>query len=183
MRVARGCTATAVATLIAATAHTLSGGGAPPFWLLVAATLLAAPLAVWLVGRTPALWRTATAVAASQALLHTAFAAIGTDAPASAARHDHGAVVLGAGSAVAALDPGMVAGHALAALVTTALLAWGERMLRGIGRGLRRLLRRLPDGAAAFPPVPARAVPLSFPAILRVHLASLSRRGPPAVFG
>lgn len=182
-RAVRGCAAAAVAVVLAATAHTLSGGGAPPWWLLVAVTLLASPLAVALVGRAPALWRTSAVVAVSQALLHTAFAAVGADAPAAGVRHVHGGALLGIGSAGVVLDPGMIAGHALAALITTVLLVWGERMLRGIGRGLRRLLRLLPAHAPGSPSAPPRAVPVALPTLPRVHLASLSRRGPPAVFG
>ena len=45
--------AASVAVVVSATAHTLSGGGAPPAWLLVAVALLATPVAVALVGDRP----------------------------------------------------------------------------------------------------------------------------------
>lgn len=182
MRAVRGCTAAAVAVVIAATAHTLSGGGAPPLWLLVAVTALAAPIAVALAGPAPALWRTGAVVAVSQALLHTAFAAIGS-APVAAARHDHGAVALIVESGGVTVDAEMVAGHALAALVTTVLLAWGERMLRELARGVSRRLRLLTGHTATLPAAPSRAVPATLPAVPRIQIASLSRRGPPVVSG
>lgn len=183
MRAVRGCTAAAVAVVIAATAHTLSGGGAPPLWLLVAVTALAAPIAVALAGPAPALWRTGAVVAVSQALLHTAFAAIGSTAPLAAARHDHGTVALIVESGGVTVDAEMVAGHALAALVTTVLLAWGERMLRGLARGVSRRLRLLTGHTATVPAAPPRAVPATLPAVPRIQIASLSRRGPPVVSG
>lgn len=182
-RALRGGAAVAVATVTAATAHTLSGGGAPPFWLLVAVVVLATPLGIALVGRRPALWRIALAVAASQALLHATFAAVGPAAPAMAVGHDHGALLPALGPAVALADPAMLAGHALAGLVTTALLAYGERMLRALGRGMRRVLRRASARipVIAWPePVPA---PLFRTRLPRVDLDSLSRRGPPALLG
>ena len=74
-RAARGALAAAIAIATAATAHTLAGDGAPPVWLLLAVTALAAPLAVWLTGRALSTWRTAAIVILSQTLLHAAFAA------------------------------------------------------------------------------------------------------------
>jgi len=73
----------------------------------------------------------------------------------------------------------MTLGHALAAVLTVVALAWGERMLRAIARGIRRLLRVLPE------PAPHRTLPPAVflprrTAIAAVFFHSVSRRGPPA---
>lgn len=176
-RVIRGSAAALIATVIASTAHTLSGGGAPPVWLLLAVTALASPIAVALIGSRPSLPRLAATVALAQIMLHTAFAAVGTDAPAQLSGHAHGLVPLG--EAVASPATGMTAGHVAAAVVTTLLLATGERMLAALGRGIRRLLR-LPATRALALRAPGRPAPV----VRRVHaaliLTSVSRRGPPA---
>lgn len=178
LRVLRGSTAASVATVVASTAHTLAGGGAPPFWLLIAVTLLAAPIAVALIGGRRSLTRLAATVAAAQLMLHTAFAAVGSDAPLAGHGHVHGLVTLT--TALSPATAGMTAGHAIAAVVTFVMLATGERMLRALARGIRRLLHVADDvslpGATARRPVSPRP---------RLHaakiLTSVSRRGPPAL--
>lgn len=174
--------AAAVSTLIAATAHTLSGGLAP-LWLMVAAALLASPLAVWLVGRTPSLVRTAAVVATSQGLFHVFFAVAGGSDPAAASAHTHGttALDLEASTAIHLHAPSatMIGGHLVAALVTTILLVHGERMLSALGRGIRRLFSR--SGVTPLPrrPRTLAPAPTAFRPHARVVLSSLSRRGPP----
>ncbi len=178
-RALRGAAATTVATLVAATAHTLGGGGAPPWWLVAAVILLTAPLAVWLVGRRLTLRGTASAVVAAQALLHVAFAAIGTQAPLAGAGHHHATASLGLGGTHVHLDAGMIAAHGLAAVVTIVLLIRGERLLRAIARGLRRLLAP----AAPTPALPTAHAALTVrpaPVLAPVFLSAMSRRGPPA---
>lgn len=177
LRVLRGSAAAFVATILASTAHTLSGGGAPPLWLLLAVTVLAVPIAVALIGRRPSLPRLAGTVAVAQIMLHTAFAAVGTDAPATLHGHMH--TLASFDVALSPTDAGMTAGHAVAAVVTTFLLATGERMLAATARGIRRVLRA-PDPRAL--PVAAPPRPVSWRP--RLHavliLTSMSRRGPPA---
>lgn len=187
-RAARGSLAASIATATAATAHTLSGGGAPPPWLLIAVTALAAPLAVWLAGRALSVWRTAAVVALSQSLLHVAFAAVGSSAAAgfaeSGAGHAHHPVLLPALASPAAtpsIDPPMLLGHIVAAVVTVALLVHGERLARALGRGIRRMLAPV-IGRIALPRAPrlrtlARRRTFSAPPF---H-TTLSRRGPPAL--
>ncbi len=180
-RALRGGAGAAVATLVAATAHTVSGGGAPPVWLLLAVTLLAWPIAVSLTGRTPSAWRTALVVTATQLLLHAAFASIGTADPVLTG-HVHGeSVVLAVGSSAAiVLDPVMTVGHALAAAVTVVLLAHGERMLRALADGMRELLPRVAV-RPLLPAVPALCAAAA-PRVggVPLLLTPLSRRGPPA---
>lgn len=177
-RALRGTVAAAVAVLLASTAHTLSGGDAPPFWLVLAVTVLAAPLCVALVGRRRNVTRTAASVVVAQVALHAAFAAVGSAAPTALhGAHHHTLVLLDP-----TVDPAaatMTLGHAVAAVVTIVLLAWGERMLAAIARGIRRLLRLAPPSAPrttvrpATPVMPSRATPA-------VCAHSVSRRGPPA---
>ncbi|MCO7204643.1 hypothetical protein NH287_14215, partial [Microbacterium sp. CnD16-F] len=78
------------------------------------------------------------------------------------------------------VDGAMIAGHALAAVVTAVAVCHGERMLRAVARGIHSLLRV----AVVAPPTggwPAPALPLTTPRGLRprLALADLSRRGPP----
>jgi hypothetical protein len=180
VRVVRAGAASAVATLVAAVAHTFSGGEAPPAWLMLAVATLAWPVALVLVGRRPSALRTAAAVAAAQALLHTAFAMVGTRAPDGFAAHvHHGApIVLGPGGAIE-VDAAMVVGHVIAAAVTTVLLCHGERMLRAIGRGIRSALPVTAHTVLAPVTVPRVAHVAAERAPLPALRSGLSRRGPP----
>lgn len=180
-RAARGSLAATVATSTAAAAHTLAGAGAPPAWLLVAVTTLAAPLAVWLAGRALSVWRTTAIVALSQSLLHAAFAVVGTAT--LTVGHAHGPLLLPAVASPAgthAIDVPMLLGHALAAVATVLLLLHGERLARGLGRGIRRLLTPVParialPRAPRLPTCTAHRTPTT-----RLCRTTLSLRGPPA---
>ncbi|KAA9089949.1 hypothetical protein [Microbacterium radiodurans] len=192
-RALRGAASAAIATVLAATAHTISGGLAP-LWLIAAAAVLATPVSVWLVGRAPSPVRTGLVVLASQGLFHTLFGLAGSadpalaDATSGAAVHLHSAVFLGgagdagtAGSHLHALTPTMTATHLAAAAVTAVLLSCGERMLHAVARGIRRVLGIL---SPLVPPVfPAAAAPADRrwrPASLALR-SSLTLRGPPVL--
>ena len=181
VRVVRAGGAAAVATVTAAAAHTLGGGTAPAPWLVATVMLLAWPIALAIVGSRPSAVRTGLAVAAAQALLHSAFALVGDVQPTAAAGHHHAALVLGAtAGGTPSVDGAMIAGHALAAVVTAVAVCHGERMLRAVARGIHSLLRLVvvapPTGGWRAP-----ALPLPTPRGLRprLALADLSRRGPP----
>ena len=73
-RALRGATAAWVATIVAATSHTMAGGGAPSLALVVSLGILTSPVAVLLVGRRPRAWRVGLTVLASQVFFHVAFA-------------------------------------------------------------------------------------------------------------
>lgn len=183
LRALRGTAAAAIAVLLASTAHTLSGGDAPPLWLIVAVTVLAAPLCVALVGRRRSVPRIAVSVVVAQLALHAAFAAVGTAAPAGPAAlgsgHHHALLLWEAGSS----DPAaatMNVGHALAALLTVVLLAWGEQLLAAIARGIRRLLRGAPAVFVGHPQTVPMPSPRRSRATTATFLRCLSRRGPPA---
>jgi hypothetical protein len=182
VRALRGVVAAATTVLLAATAHTIGGGAAPSLLLIAVAAILAAPPAVVLVGRRPSVLRTSAAVLIAQFVFHTVFALFGGPATVAFTGGDHthmaGHMVM-IGAAPMAHDS-MTFAHALAGVVTVALLHRGERMLRAVGRGIRRLLplrvRRAPF------PLTVRVVAATFrePARRAVLLvADVGRRGPP----
>lgn len=189
LRALRGTAAAAIATTLASTGHTIGGGTPPPLWLLLAVTVLAAPLAVALVGGRRSFVRLAAAIAAAQIALHAAFAAVGSLSPIGGA-HEHLAMPMpmpmpmlasgGAPHATSHLSPAMLCGHILAGLITIALVAYGEQLLVGLARGIRRLLTRPQATALMVHP----RVPVLSPAPLLAHaarfLTALTRRGPPA---
>lgn len=186
LRSLRGSGAALVAVLFAATAHTLAGGTPPPPWLVIAVTLLAAPACVALVGRRRSIVRLGAAVSAAQLALHAAFAAVGGATPTMAAgghvhAFDLAAFTSGAGAAVDPATATMTFGHALAGVVTWAVLAWGERAAAAVVRGIRRLLAR-PRGRMPAAPHGVDVTPARVPATLpAVFLSCVIRRGPPAL--
>lgn len=180
LRAVRGAGSAAIATVLAATAHTISGGLAP-LWLIAAAALLATPVSVWLVGRTPSSGRTALVVLASQGLFHTFFSIAGSANPAAASAHVHPGSQLALASVSHAhpASASMTATHLAAAALTTLALVVGERLIAAIARGIRRFERLM----APVAPVPAlvRSSPdrrRRF-IVARPVRSSLSRRGPP----
>ncbi|MEV4687804.1 hypothetical protein [Microbacterium sp. LWH3-1.2] len=181
VRALRGTSAAWVATVVAAAAHTLGGGGAPSPALVAAVGILAAPFAVALIGRGLSTWRLGASVLASQALFHVAFAVTADADPAPL--HGHHVTHLGGDlSAVVVPDTPMLAAHALAAIATLAGLYGGERMLRALGSGIRSLFTRL-RGVARRPSQPQVAPAPARPPLVaaRIVLSDVSRRGPPAL--
>ena len=182
VRALRGAAAAWIATIVAATSHTLAGGGAPAPALVATLGILTSPLAVALVGRRLSAWRAAGTVLAAQGLFHLSFAlTAGVDAGAMAG-HVHNASAAGAALPATWLlpDAPMLFGHIVAAAATVVVLYTGERMLRALGRGIRSVLRRAAD-LAPLPIVRVRLRPLATLAVARrVLLSDLSRRGPPS---
>jgi len=184
-RALRGVAAAWVATIIAATAHTLAADGAPAPLLVAAIAVLASPIGVALAGRRLSAWRIGAIVLASQALFHVAFA-ITAGTGTEMAGHDHRAAAAydTAPAAVSALLPAapMLLAHLLAAALSVIALHRGERMLRALGRGIRRLIRLGVDlvpplHADSAQPRPANPRPVVRP----VLLSDVTRRGPPAL--
>ena len=181
VRALRGTAAAWVATIVAATAHTVAGGGAPAPAFVLALGTLAAPFAVALVGRRLSAWRVATVVLASQSLFHVAFAVTAAADP--GALHGHHLAELGGDlHPVAVPDAPMLLAHALAAVATVVALYSGERMLRALGRGIRSLFTRL-RGMVPRPALPRQAPRPTGPAHVtsRIVLSDASRRGPPVL--
>ncbi|WP_105805257.1 hypothetical protein [Leucobacter massiliensis] len=206
----RGAAGAGIATVLAASSHGLAGGSIS--WFAVIATvILALPLCTVLAGRIGSLWRLGIAVAGSQFMYHGLFSWIGgpagATAPASAtpaeALSPHaahlglasGADALGSAAlgtpalaAAPAVDASACAamwfGHAVAAMLTIALLHRGERAFLA----LIRLIRRALPAPRILAPQPARR---SLPALTswapvvsartRLLAAVISHRGPPAI--
>jgi len=193
LRAVRGAAASLTTILLAATAHTLAGAGAPSPLLIAIAALLTMPLGVALVGRRPSVVRTGTAVAGAQLAFHTLFAvfddadAVSYMPPPGLAGHAAAhamptMTMLHTAASAHDMRPGspMVLAHVFAAVVTVILLHHGERMLRALGRGILRLLPRL-VAAPPRPPVRRQTSPVVVRVARRtaVMATALSRRGPP----
>lgn len=183
VRALRGAAAAWIATIVAATSHTLAGGGAPAPALVGVLGILASPLAIVLVGRRLTAWRAGATVVAAQALFHVSFALTAGVDPAAVTGHVHHATLDGSPGPVSGVLPDgpMLLGHAVAAAATMLALYFGERMLRALGRGLRSMLRRAGDPVLA-PVVLLRRAAAGVPAprALGVVLSDVSRRGPPS---
>ncbi len=200
-RTARGSLGAAVATLFAAASHSLAGDNVSVI-AIAATAILALPVCVALAGRVGSLWRLALAVGISQFVFHWSFAGLGS-ASSSTGSTDGALAVsphvahlgqllapLGATSAGAAsmttdfnLTALMWAAHAVAAILTIALLHRGEHASIGLARFfLRAVLPRLRPHRL---PTPARRASLPlFYAVARLleRIASpsaITHRGPP----
>ncbi len=178
-RVGRAFAAITAATILAASAHTLGGGGAPPAWIIALVIALGLPLAAVLAGRRLTLTRTSLLVLLAQGLLHVAFASVGTaDLSAHLTHVHHGSLEWAASSGIAA-TPAMPWHHLLAAVITVVLVRHADALLRRIRAGLQRLLRARIPRLLTSHRVPAA---LSFPRRTprRIVTTPLSLRGPPA---
>ncbi len=183
VRTLRGVAAAWVATIVAATSHTLAGGGAPAPVLVAVVGVLAWPFGIALIGRRLSVWHVGAAVVASQLLFHVSFAiAAGAD-PSAATGHLHHLALDGGGVGASILpDAPMLLAHALAAIATLCGLYGGERMLRALGRGVRSVLQRAVVVLRAPRSAPRHVgAGLALVPSLRVVLSDLSRRGPPSL--
>ncbi|GAA3644870.1 hypothetical protein [Microbacterium marinilacus] len=187
-RALRGAIWAGVATLLAATSHTLAGGDAPAILLVAAMAVLLTPVAGALARPRPGLGRLATTVTVSQVAFHAVFQLLGSPidvSGAGSASHAHHPLVLTL--TVADVPPpgaGMYAAHAVAALLTVALLWRGEHAVRSIARATAAVLRRAetPRVPVTRPPV-LTLRPTTRRGIARAVLSPVSRRGPPAALG
>lgn len=184
LRLLRAASASAVATLLAATSHTVAGGAAPhPLLVLAVATLLV-PLAALLVGARMSRVRIAVTVLISQGLFHLVFQLLGTPTGTTTpAGHQHHLDLASLGPTVATTVPDtlMLFGHVVAAILTTAVVCHGESSVRAVAGWMQARLRH---AVAVFRPLPERpALPvLSIRQPNEQHFsASVSRRGPPAL--
>jgi hypothetical protein len=200
-RVARGSLAALVSTFVAAFSHAVAGGNSPSVAAASLAIAFSTIACVALAGRGLSYWRIGVSVMVSQFFFHTLFSLIATPpAQASGAAHGtasgaHGAHDMAAmlapapgaasGASAIGVDVAMVASHVLAAAVTFAAIAWGERAIRGT---MSATLLRVTRFSALLVPtivVPGRAPRLGrvrridAPAMLEVLRASVWHRGPP----
>ncbi len=202
----RGAAAAGVALLVAALSHVAAGGGAPGGAGLAVAAAFSLVVCVALAGKRMRLPTLAISVLISQFAFHLLFGvgAPGVFGPASGAGGHHGMATTAPDaaaslSALAAagqhgvhgasgMDAGMWAGHAVAALVTIALLHRGGVALRSLAAlALLQLgaLVRLPFIVPLPERSPSRADGLAVVERLRdlgLLLGGLRHRGPPAAF-
>lgn len=150
-RTARGVAVAFISSVLAATSHTLAGDTVTPIAVLVTA-IIALPLCVALAGRLASAWRVALAVGLSQFFFHWTFVGLGAASTAAAstpeaaylAKHAAhlGLVQRFAPAAVeaGAADSVMWIFHAIAAVVTIALVLRGERTAVALLTMIRRAL-------------------------------------------
>jgi len=180
----RGAIAGALTTTLALAFHVIGGGEAPGVVAVVGSFLGAIWLSILIGRRRRSLPFLTAAVAVSQLLLHTVFAAATATGSVSGGGHaDHGAMrfVLGHDGQA------MWWAHALAGVLTVAMLHRGERLLVGIA-ALAALVARavLRLASLATPATPARRLPAA-PRPVPLPLAERRTavtvlRGPPAAF-
>ena len=176
-RVARGVTAAAVATFVAAFSHWVSGGVAPSWFGVGVSLVISIMVCTMLTGRTLSTWRLAIAIGLSQFLFHALFSGLGTPV---VAQHHMGAMDAAAPHLHAA--PTMWLAHAVAALITVVAFRFGERAFWGVFGTARLFLARLL--VLVIPPLdvprPVVAVERRFlPRDLALLLSSMRHRGPP----
>lgn len=188
-RVFRGAVGALVATLLAAASHSLAGGvitGAS----VVATVIFTLPLCVALAGRVGSLWRLSIAVGVAQFVYHWTFAGLGLASSSAAGGpmvSPHAAHLAAIQSftpelaAAGAADATMWIWHAIAAVLTIALLHRGEHAFLALRRAL---LRALPS------PIVRELAPIERPlpqVITEVPLlrdrffltSAITHRGPP----
>lgn len=181
-RVARGATAAAFATFVAALSHTAAGGSTPSVVGIAASLLLSVAVSTVLAGRAPALWRLAASVAVSQVLFHFVFSSVGAPVVAPHVHH----VERFAPEAVHAHASTMWFAHVLAGLVTIVAFRYGESALRGLRDTLRLFVVRLvtAPSVSTAPEHPAARVSADrvfVPRERTLFLSPMRHRGPPAL--
>lgn len=204
-RLVRGAAAASVSTAVALASHLLAGAALPEFMGVVVPLVFAVSVCTVLAGVRLSALRLSLSVAVSQALFHTLFV-VGT-VPAGAsvvpgaqddaglvhaghAAHGTGAVSIvessAAGAHAAHADAQMWFAHAVAGVLTVALLHRGELLLAHLRRLASAVLAWAlpqPPGSAAQVVRPlTRSCPTA-PVVLRaldVLAGCVPRRGPPA---
>jgi len=174
LRVVRGVGLAVCCAALGVTGHALTSGQLPAPGPTVVCTVLLAMAGIALADRRRGLPAIAATVGGTQVGLHFLLLALAHD------HTSHAAPVLPAGPVV------MASVHAVAAIVTTLLLAGAERSLFTLTSLLGWLLRRLPvrppaglrarDPLVLLPAVPATAGALRL-LLCRIH----GRRGPPVL--
>lgn len=194
VRTARGAFGALAATLLAAASHAAAGGNVTPI-AVIATSMFALPLCVLLAGKIGSLWRLSLAVIVAQFVYHWSFSGLGlatsvsdlSGEPVSPHAAHLGmlppALFMPEATTAYSADVWMWAAHALAAILTIALMHRGECAVMHLVQVLRRAvpvrvptLVRLPERRAIleiFAALPSRAE--------RVFLSAISYRGPPAV--
>ena len=183
-RVLRGLGAGSAATLVAAASHSVAGGRLPGVVGVTLALFFAVIVSIALTGRRLSAVRLSASVLVSQLAFHVVFSTLGNAAEVVTDGH-HQTVVAGT-AMVTHASGGMWLAHAVAALVTTLALVFGERAFYGLRDTAWMLLAALfsPTARQAVAvdrvPLPA-AVALIVPRIVREFHAARGLRGPPTL--
>ena len=186
-RLAKGWVVGALATAMAAASHALAGGGTPSALALVTGVVFGGMLATLALSARPSLPRLAIAVGVSQLAFHVVFTSLsaGGTVTGSSMPGMHGAMVSIVGTPHTHVEgPAMWLGHAVAGVLTLALLRGAERAVwRALTELARLVVRATRILTPDLPVVPAPVTSVS-PARLSGRLldAAVSRRGPPHVF-
>lgn len=191
VRTARGAFGALAATLLAVASHGLAGGIATPL-AVIATVVLALPLCVLLAGRVGSLWRLSLAVVPAQFVYHWSFAGLGASQLSSAQGRGSAHSAHFVFSESVALTPELTTSgiadawmwtaHALAAVLTIALMHRGEQAAMHLLRVLRSTLSIRLMSAVTLPQRGAILAHLTAdtPRIQQPFLSTVSRRGPPA---
>lgn len=197
-RVTRGTLAALVSTFVAAFSHAVAGGSLPGAAGLLLCLVFSWLVCIALAGRRWPRIRLAASIAASQAMFHGVFSALGgaasvtptgiTPSGTPSTGHDHGALTLippVAGHSHSTGD--MWLAHILAAVVTFLAVAYGERTTAAIAEFARSLaiamVPRMPELVAESVDVRHLAVRIraDLPRARRLDFARLRHRGPPSL--
>lgn len=191
LRALRGAIAATIAVLFAGVSHTVGGGSAPSFAVLLGVSALAWPVTTAFVGRGLRPVGLAMAVVVAQTALHIVFALTSSTGIVSGAlpqnaMHQHGHVLIDAAGVISQVvppSPPMFAAHALAAVLSFFALLVGERMLRAIAAWTLRLLDRAAVAAPRSASVPRATYAVAPAPIPRNTRGTPRRRGPPLQWG
>lgn len=197
----RGSSAATIATFAALFSHVIGGGAMPGPAGVVVPLLLSLMVCILLAGRRLSLMRLSVSVVASQMLFHTLFV-LGTRTSGAAVQnmsvgHHHGHQMMqmpAVSEQTITLvhgDTVMWVSHLLGALVTIAFLYRGEQAihrLREVAEQFVAWVRYRLTTPIQFPVLvaPARVGPAEakgWSVLSQIHASTLSRRGPPRVFG
>lgn len=188
-RVSRATLAASVATFAALLSHVVAGGAVPGLLGIAVPWLLSLAVCTMLTGRRLSLLRLSIAVPLSQSLFHSLFV-VGATGGEPIAPHTHHAslALVPQTTLLAPVDPAMWIGHAVAAIVTVALVHRGERTMAAlavVAANLTAWLRRrvwMPPALTGLP-APARPHPAAEvvpPLHPRLGADAVDRRGPPS---
>lgn len=188
-RLAASALVATVATLVAASAHAIAGGGVPSVVAVAGALMISLPLGMIVVGRRLTRARVAVGVALDQVVFHTLFSFFGASSASTvttAGGHHggHGMLEVTLATSPTASTTLMVVSHLGAALIAYGMLRHGVAALASIvaalSIALRRALEPTPTLAAAPALLQHRAHGDHMASAFDVSLRLPDRRGPPA---
>lgn len=162
-RVLRGAVLASLSTLLTALGHLVGGGTLPDLGLLVVLLPLLALAVTSTAERVRGPVGTLLLLGGGQFVLHELLEFLG---------HDHAGIASG---------PSMLAGHAVATVLSGLLLRDADQLLSALARALRRVLPRRSAPLPADAPLRTLAVPAAGVAghVRRAAVGAVLRRGPP----